>query len=57
MNSEEYQEIIQLLREQKYPETVQDTANKMELQKETILQFLIRTTHFSNCDLFLKPRK
>ena len=40
MNSEEYQEIIQFLREQKYPEAALLTASEMELQKELSSYFI-----------------
>ena len=47
MNSEEYQEIIQFLREQKYP----------ELQKKPVLLFHCRIRHtFQGEIYFLNPK-
>ena len=51
MNSAEYQKIIQFLREQKYPETVQDSRQTRWNYKRKLPSYFI-----AECDTFLKLR-
>ena len=51
MNSEEYQEIIQFLCEQKYPETVQDSRQTRWNYKRKLSSYFI-----AECDTLFKVR-
>ena len=51
MNSEEYQEIIQFLREQKYPDTVQDSRQTRWNYKGKLSSYFI-----TECDTLFKVR-
>ena len=51
MNSEEYQEIIQFLREQKYPDTIQDSRQTRWNYKRKLSSYFI-----AECDTLFKVR-
>ena len=58
MNSEEHQEIIQFLREQKYPDTVQDSRQtRWNYKRKLSSYFHCRMRHTFHGKILFIPRK
>ena len=58
MNLEEYQEIIQFLREQKNPETIQDSRQtRLNYKREPSSHFIAESDTLFMVRFIFKPRK